>query len=275
MLDCDCELLPNIFEDQVVCVGKKFKLCLPNEYKCGYLIQWQVSKNGKYWKDIAVCEKNRLCLKFQADPDLDGYFYRVILRSKCKCYVTNAAKLTVVCPPKVIKQPCDQNFGIGQPVSFISFACGYDVQIQWQISRNRGKTWDDIDGATSHELVITPVEGDESNLYRACFTSVDCCPVYSDPAGFCILLSLDLCTIGQITSNFSGLNLSLIPASSSECVGIGAFLPYNAYVELTASPNNVVWNADGSAAKFDGTSTNPIQFNLAVPTNVKANFPPL
>ncbi len=75
--------------------------------------------------------------------------------------------------PTVTKQPTSVVTVSGRTATYSADATGSPTpSVQWQVSRDRGRTWSTISGATGRTLSFTAVAGDSANLYRASFTNV-------------------------------------------------------------------------------------------------------
>ena len=74
--------------------------------------------------------------------------------------------------PAVIAQPADQAAGAGGTVTFTTAASGFPTPaVQWQVSADRGATWQDVPGAHAGVLSFTAAAADNGKQYRAVYTN--------------------------------------------------------------------------------------------------------
>ena len=74
--------------------------------------------------------------------------------------------------PTVTDHPSPRVAVAGQNVTFHADATGSpSPSVRWQVSRNGGKSWSTIAGATGKNLSRTAAAADSGNLYRAVFTN--------------------------------------------------------------------------------------------------------
>lgn len=90
-------------------------------------------------------------------PVFDGYAYRCRVFNLCDTVVSAWAKLTVVLPPKVVQQPLPQLVCVGYPAFFVAYSEPLNVPKRWQVSKDGGKTWNDIPGETNNFYNIPSV----------------------------------------------------------------------------------------------------------------------
>ena len=157
--DADISLLPDI-----VCRPNdtaKFEIRLNSDGfgKAAYL--WQVSADGgKTWRN-AGSSQNFLLVK-KPSVSLSG--------NKYKCLVSNAgngskkaesmaATLTVIAPAVIASHPKSQKSIDGENAVFECRAAGYNLMYRWEISRDNGRSWATIEGATKSTLSIKAETG--------------------------------------------------------------------------------------------------------------------
>ena len=75
--------------------------------------------------------------------------------------------------PQLAEQPTDQAAPAGGTATFAVVTMGAPTPaVQWQVSTDNGQLFDDIQGATSPELVVSPVgESQQGDRYRAVMTN--------------------------------------------------------------------------------------------------------
>ncbi|SEF58574.1 Immunoglobulin domain-containing protein [Eubacterium ruminantium] len=141
--------------------------------------RWQVSSdNGKTWNDSFVTGNATDTIRFTAEPEMDGYYYR--------CKVTNGAweeysnKVRLRVRAKIILQPALILDNVEQkPSSIITVDEGkvtlikikvygksslYDYQ--WQVSKDDGSTWTDVQNANLSIYSFTPIAKQNGYKYR-------------------------------------------------------------------------------------------------------------
>src|ERR1019366_1954335 len=76
--------------------------------------------------------------------------------------------------PTVTTNPVNQTVTVGATPSFTAAASGNPAPtVQWQVSKDNGVTFNNVAGATSATLTLTPAVtlGQTGNQYRATFTN--------------------------------------------------------------------------------------------------------
>jgi VCBS repeat-containing protein len=74
--------------------------------------------------------------------------------------------------PVIITHPVNQEVDEGATANFTAEADSTpEATVQWQVSKDGGLTWSDIDSATSMTLSFTAAASDDGNHYRAVFTN--------------------------------------------------------------------------------------------------------
>jgi len=131
-------------------------------------VKWQVSKDsGNTWKDIDGATSATLAVE-NVTMDMSGYRYRAIATSGVGSTTSSVAILTVAeIKPQITKNPENLSVIEGRIISFCVNANHYK-SVQWQVSRDKGSTWNDIEGATDptyvqHEAKLTQ----DGERYRA------------------------------------------------------------------------------------------------------------
>jgi hypothetical protein len=135
-------------------------------------VQWQVSPDGgRTFSDIAGATS--AMLTFTAQAEMIGDLYRAVFSNALGQATTGAAVLTVDFAPIVTTNPADQVASAGQRVTFTATASANPAAtVQWQVSRDGGKTFSDIAGAVSDTLSFIAQRWQSDNQYRAVFRNL-------------------------------------------------------------------------------------------------------
>ncbi len=144
------------------------------------LYQWQYSKdNGESWisipkSDIPSAATSTLTLL--AIPERNGYKYRCTMDGIYGHLITKAAKLTIVYPDLILKNPEDQVVDVDEPATFSVETNADDPKFQWQTSKDGGTTWEDISpkynkSAGTADLVVTALPENDGSKYRCTVSS--------------------------------------------------------------------------------------------------------
>lgn len=138
-------------------------------------VQWKVSTDGGYsFSNLSGATNATLTLN-NVTSDMDGYLYQAVFSNSFGTATTSVATLTVSTPsePYITGNPSSQTVTAGQLVSFLASAGGSPTPlVQWQVSSDGGKTFNNISGATSPILTLTNVTTALSGReYRAVFTN--------------------------------------------------------------------------------------------------------
>ena len=112
--------------------------------------QWQVSKdNGSTWTNISTTKYPSAAtntLTFTVSSGMQGYKYRCKVKNSEGTTTSSAAVLTVTnVKPKITTQPVNKTVSTGKTVKFTVAAVGYNMTYQWQVSKDGGSTWTNLD----------------------------------------------------------------------------------------------------------------------------------
>lgn len=144
------------------------------------LYQWQYSKNnGESWIDIPKSDIPSAAtptLTIKATPERDGYRYRCTMDGIYGHLITRSAKLTIVYPDLIVKNPEDQTVDVEKPATFSVGTDAENPKFQWQTSKDGGATWNDISPnnnktAGTADLVVTALPENDHNKYRCIVSS--------------------------------------------------------------------------------------------------------
>ncbi len=144
------------------------------------LYQWQYSKNnGESWTNIPISDIPSAAtptLTIKATPERDGYRYRCTMDGIYGHLITRSAKLTIVYPDLIVKNPEDQTVDVEKPATFSVGTDADNPKFQWQTSKDGGATWEDISPnynktAATADLVVTALPDNDHNKYRCIVSS--------------------------------------------------------------------------------------------------------
>ncbi len=198
-------------------------------------VQWQVSTDGgKTFTNISGATSTTLTLS-NVQASQDDSEYQAVFTNSIGTATTSSATLAVQYAPTVTSNPSNQTATAGDEVTFTAAANGNPAPtMQWQVSTDGGKTFNDISGATNPILTLagltTAMSGNE---YQAVFTN----------------------SIGSTTSSAATLtvNPGVIPViignPISQTVSAGATVSFTASASGDPAPT-VQWqvSTDGGAS---------------------------
>jgi hypothetical protein len=135
-------------------------------------VQWQVSTGrGRPFHNIAGATATTLTVS-TTPGSASGARYRAVCKNALGRVVTQTATLVIYLPPTITHQPANHTVAAGRNVKFTAAAGGRpEPTVQWQVSSDGGKTFNDIAGATRRTLAFTAAAGQNGDLYRAVFTN--------------------------------------------------------------------------------------------------------
>ncbi len=149
--------------------------------------QWQYSEDdGRTWVNSGC---NTASAAFTVSGmDCDGRLYRCLITDSCGDRVyTETARLTVIPPVVITKQPRSVSGSIGDRVSLTVAAEGEGLTYQWQYSKNGGKTWVTSALKTATASFLLKDTSHDGWLYRCTVTDVNGYSVRSDAARVTVL----------------------------------------------------------------------------------------
>ncbi|HEY8977302.1 MAG TPA: NHL repeat-containing protein, partial [Burkholderiaceae bacterium] len=138
--------------------------------------QWQESRDGQTWTDIAGATSQMLTLHAFALTD-SGLQVRAVVSAFGHTYTSNVATLSVTTNPSdpvFVAQPEDATVAAGGDVRFSSWTSGGGAMpaYQWQSSTDRGGQWNAIPGANLQVLTLSGVAAaSDGELLRLQVTS--------------------------------------------------------------------------------------------------------
>jgi hypothetical protein len=134
-------------------------------------VQWQISTdNGATFTNVAGATSD--AYTFNASTAVGSTLYRAVFTNPLGTATTHNARITVGIAPQVTANPASQTVNAGQTVTFSAAATGTPTpHVQWQVSRDYGKDFDNIPMATSNTLTFTARPGQNGDEFRAVFTN--------------------------------------------------------------------------------------------------------
>ena len=119
----------------------------------GLKYQWQVSSNGKTWKNCSSSSAKKATFTFTGKTSHDGNYYR--------CKVTDSAGNTVYTSKVrayvlgIEEQPVKKTVTKGKTAKFIVEATGHSLTYQWQYSTDGGKTWKNCSSSSAKKAIFS------------------------------------------------------------------------------------------------------------------------
>ncbi len=110
--------------------------------------QWQVSKDGgSTFTNVNVAKfpsAQTATLTFNATRTMNGYEYRVKIMNSYGDTYSNSTVLSVSKGVKITTQPSDNIVKPNDYASFTVTATGSNLKYKWQVSKDYGSTWTDV-----------------------------------------------------------------------------------------------------------------------------------
>jgi hypothetical protein len=137
-------------------------------------VQWQVSTDGGLTFSNLVGQNSTTLTINPTTAAMNGNKYRAVFSNIAGSATTTAATLTVQFPPVVTVNPLSQTVTAPAAATFTAAATGNPTPaVQWQVSTDGGVTFNNIPGANSTTLVVTPTSvAMNGNQYQAVFANV-------------------------------------------------------------------------------------------------------
>lgn len=138
----------------------------------GATVQWEVSADrGRTYTPVPGATASTLA--FMAGPEVDENYYRAVFTADIRVRRTAPVILRVGYPPTVASSPVDVTIARGGTATFsVAYAGPPVIRVQWQVSRDGGKTFTNVFGATRPTLTLTRLSSSQSgNQYRAVLTN--------------------------------------------------------------------------------------------------------
>jgi photosystem II stability/assembly factor-like uncharacterized protein len=133
-------------------------------------LRWQSSRDGSNWTDLSGQTAASFTLASPAVGD-DGTLFRAVATNDSGSVPTPPARLSVAprpAAPAIAQQPVNASVGVGATPTFTVAASGVPAPgYQWQISRDGGANFANVNGATAASYTVpATVEGDDGVLLR-------------------------------------------------------------------------------------------------------------
>ena len=131
--------------------------------------QWQVDKNdGNGFVDI----EGAVSAAYTTDAlnlECDGFMYQCVITNILGTVTTEQVKLTVKeREPEITTQPQAVSVKEGEKATFSVEAAGKDIKYQWQVKKNDGNDFVNIEGATSATYTTDAVSMDNNGFEYRC-----------------------------------------------------------------------------------------------------------
>ncbi|MBR2759711.1 MAG: hypothetical protein IKD66_00940 [Solobacterium sp.] len=194
-------------EDAVVKAGENAQFHVKAS-GTGLKYQWQLSKdNGNSWTTLSGTKFPTAVtadFEIKASTNNNGYLFRCIITDQYGQTVTSKnAKLSLEATPvpEIISQPEDVEVKAGAKAQFHVIATGVGLKYQWQLSRDNGINWANLNGtkfptAVTADFGIKASTNNNNYYFRCIITDQSGQTVTSDKAK----LSLEAAPAPVITS---------------------------------------------------------------------------
>jgi hypothetical protein len=158
-------------DSQTVAAGSAVTLHAAASGNPAPTVQWQVSTDGgKTYANISGATSDTL--SFTAPSTAGKARYRAVFTNSVGTATTKAAVVTTDMPPAVTTQPSSLTVKAGRKATFHAAASGtQDLDVQWEVSTDGGKTFKPIPGADDATLSFMATAADNGNEYEAVFTN--------------------------------------------------------------------------------------------------------
>ncbi len=169
-------------------------------------IQWYISKDsGKSWSKISgATEKS---YSFVSNLEMDQYRYRCEVGSGDNIKTSTIVILSVLAPIEITQEPKAITVSENTAAMFEVKASGGAIKYQWQVSKDGGASWEDIEGANASVLnYMSPID---SNDYQfRCVLSNALMSVTSSSAGLSVVKAVVITTNPENQDVISGDTVS-------------------------------------------------------------------
>ncbi|MBQ6997536.1 MAG: Ig-like domain-containing protein [Oscillospiraceae bacterium] len=132
----------------------------------GKTYQWQVSTDGKTWKNCSSSSAKKSTFTFTGKTSHSGNYYRCRIKDNGGNTVyTDAVKLYVL---GITEQPVSKTVTKGKTAKFTVEATGASKVYQWQVSTDGGKTWKNCSSSSAKKATFsfTAKTSHNGNYYR-------------------------------------------------------------------------------------------------------------
>ncbi len=204
--------------------------------------------NSFYKSDAFKVKANSI----ELTPDSDTGVYTINdITADQVITVEGVAKIDT---PNIKTQPTDQTVAVGTEVTFSVAAEGYNLTYSWQVSKDGGSTWENIEGATSAQYTIASPALSQSGWQYRCWvkSSADSGTPYFSRSSNIVTLT--------VTDSGTQYNISISASpSSGGTVSGGGSVNAGASITVTAAPNGsyrfVRWTEGGTQVSTSASYT--------------------
>lgn len=203
--------------------------------------------NAFYKSDAFKVKANSI----ELTPDSDTGVYTINdITADQVITVEGVAKIDT---PNIKTQPTDQTVAVGTEVTFSVAAEGYNLTYSWQVSKDGGSTWENIEGATSAQYTIESPALSQSGWQYCCWvkSSADGGTPYFSRSSNIVTLT--------VTDSGTQYNISISASPSSGGTVSGGGSVNAGSVTITATPNGsyrfVRWTEGGTQVSTSASYT--------------------
>ncbi len=150
---------------QKVEAGEKVKFTVAAT-GAGKTYQWQVSTDGKTWKNCSSSSAKKATFTFTGKTSHSSNYYRCRIKDNAGNTVyTDAVRLYVL---GIKEQPVSKTVTKGKTAKFTVEATGASKVYQWQVSTDGGKTWKNCSSSSAKKatFTFTSKTSHNGNYYR-------------------------------------------------------------------------------------------------------------
>jgi hypothetical protein len=155
--------------NQTVAVNSSVTLAAAATGNPAPTVQWQESiDNGTTFNNIAGATTGTYTFTAPATPAVD--LFRAVFTNTTGQLDTRAARVTVDVPPTVSTNPAPETVNAGSTATFTVAGAGTPApSVQWQVSRDHGKHFENIPFANTDTLTFKGRPGQDGDEFRAVF----------------------------------------------------------------------------------------------------------
>jgi hypothetical protein len=223
-------------------------------------VQWQQSSDGTSWADIPGERSDSLYL-----PRVQAVvFLRAVFTNSVSSATSAPAQLDFNGPsaPVIVSQPSDEYVMTGAPVGFDVRVVGLPAaSFQWYI-QHPGGSWERIDGATSHTVVLPVVTTADDGAQLRVDVTNSVGTTVSDPA---------LLTVYDLPPTISMQPIDSYPTSGSAGAWVTTFT-----ASAAGDPDpTITWerqDGGGGWTTIDGQTGGSVTITAPAGTEVRATF---
>ncbi len=171
-------------EDFRLCDGESASFSVLVEGRPSPQMQWEERRPGEDWQPLDAANKNSLSLE-NVDLSYNGREYRLRLIGACETLISAVATLEVGTAPLISELTADQEVCEGDDLSLRAVLDASPApSAQWQV--NAGAGWEDIEGATDDELLLSDITLAQNGFrYRLLLNNI-CGNLQSDEIGLTV-----------------------------------------------------------------------------------------